>query len=104
MRYQLFAAVVLLSGCSTSLAQVSTMGTTAMGLPSTPGAIVTSPLNGPSPFSAATQPDTPDTTLAPVPLVSNPTTPGTSINCSPVSAQTTLASPTQIASSGPVTS
>jgi hypothetical protein len=102
MRYLL--AIALLLSCHASLAQVSTMGTTAMGLPSTPGTIVTSPLNGPSPFSATTQPGTLDTTLAPVPLVSDPTTPGTSINCSPVSAQTTLASPTQIASSGPVTS
>ena len=79
------------------------MGTTAMGLPSTPGAIVSSPLYGPSPFSSTTQPAAPDTTLAPVPLALDPTAPGTSINCSPVSAQTTLASPTQITSSGPVT-
>jgi hypothetical protein len=52
MRRLLFAAAALLSGCNASPAQVSTMGSTAMGLPSTPGTIVTSPLNGPSPFSA----------------------------------------------------
>ena len=101
MRYVL--AIALLLDCHASLAQVSTMGTTAMGLPSTPGAIVSSPLYGPSPFSSTTQPAAPDTTLAPVPLALDPTAPGTSINCSPVSAQTTLASPTQITSSGPVT-
>src|SRR6202167_6002498 len=99
----LLAAAALLLGCNASLAQVSTMGTTAMGLSSTPGTIVTSPLNGPSPFSATTQPAAPDTTLAPVPLALDPTAPGTSINCSPASSQTTLASPTQITSSGPVT-
>src|ERR1700692_210370 len=82
MRRLLFTATALLLGCSASLAQVSTMGTTAMGLASTPGTIVTSPLNGPSPFSATTQPGTPDTTLAPVPLASNPTTPGTVVTCS----------------------
>ena len=43
---------------------------------------MTSPLNGPSPFSAVTQPGTPDTTLAPVPLASDPTTPGTVVTCS----------------------
>ena len=48
------------------------MGTTAMGLPTTPGTIVISPLNGPGPFSAVTQPGTPGTTLAPVPLASDP--------------------------------
>jgi len=82
MRRFLFTMVALLSGCNASLAQVSTMGSTAMGLPSTPGAIVTSPLNGPSPFSATTQPGTSDTTLAPVPLASDPTTPGTVVTCS----------------------
>ena len=66
MHRLLFVAVVLLLGPNVSLAQVSTMGTTAMGLSSTPAAIVTSPLNGPSPFSAVTQPGVPDTTLAPV--------------------------------------
>ena len=50
MRCLLFLAVVLLLVSNASLAQVSTMGTTAMGLSSTPGTIVTSPLNGPSPF------------------------------------------------------
>src|SRR6202047_314053 len=75
-------AAALLLGCNASLAQVSTMGTTAMGLSSTPGTIVTSPLNGPSPFSATTQPGVPDTTLAPVPLASDPTIPGTVVTCS----------------------
>ncbi|HEY2533305.1 MAG TPA: hypothetical protein VGJ20_36135 [Xanthobacteraceae bacterium] len=103
MRHPLFTAAALLLGCNTCLAQVSTMGSTAMGLPSTPGAIVTSPLNGPSPFSATTQPGTADTTLAPVPLASDPTTPGASINCSSVSAQTTSSLPTQTTSSAPVT-
>src|SRR6266852_9128551 len=82
MRSLLYIAVALLGGCGASLAQVSTMGTTAMGLSSTAGAIVASPLNGPSPFSAATQPGAPDTTLAPVPLASDPTTPGTVVTCS----------------------
>ena len=82
MRSLLFVAVALLGGCDGSLAQVSTMGTTAMGLSSTPGTIVSSPLNSPSPFSAAVQPGTPDTTLEPVPLVSDPTTPGTVVTCS----------------------
>src|SRR5712671_6408851 len=75
-------AAALLLGCNASLAQISTMGSTAMGLASTPGTIVTSPLNGPSPFSATTQPGTPDTTLAPVPLASDPATPGTVVTCS----------------------
>src|ERR1700682_1099150 len=82
MRRLLLRGAARLLGCSASLAQVSTMGTTAMGLASTPGTIVTSPLNGPSPFSATTQPGTPGTTLAPVPLASNPTTPGTVVTCS----------------------
>src|SRR5258707_6567785 len=83
MRPLLFTSTaILLAGCSACLAQVSTMGSTAMGLPSTPGTIVTSPLNGPSPFSATTQPGTSDTTLAPVPLASDPTTPGTVVTCS----------------------
>src|ERR1700687_3028531 len=77
MRRLLFTAAALLAGCDASLAQVSTMGTTAMGLSSTPGTIVTSPLNGPRPFSATTQPGPPDTTLAPVPLAADPTMPGT---------------------------
>src|SRR6266851_3047238 len=82
MRRLLFTTAILLAACNACLAQVSTMGTTAMGLSSTPGTIVTSPLNGPSPFSATTQPGTPDTTLAPVPLASDPTTPGTAVTCS----------------------
>jgi hypothetical protein len=82
MRRSLFTAVVLVLSCNAGLAQVSTMGSTAMGLPSTPGAMVSSPLNGPSPFSATTQPGVPDTTLAPVPLASDPTTPGTVVTCS----------------------
>src|SRR6202048_4290126 len=81
MRRLLFTTAILLLGCYACLAQVSTMGTTAMGLPSTPGTIVTSPLNGPSPFSATTQPGASDTTLAPVPLASDPTTPGTVVTC-----------------------
>jgi hypothetical protein len=84
MRRRVFAvAAVLLSGCNNGLAQTSTIGSTAMGLLSTPGAIVSSPLNGASPFSAATEPAAPDTTLAPVPLASDPTTPGTVVTCAP---------------------
>src|SRR5260370_23160150 len=82
MRGLLFTTAILLAACNASLAQVYTMGNTAMGLSSTPGTIVTSPLNGPSPFSATTQPGSLDTTLAPVPLASNPTTPGTVVICS----------------------
>ena len=87
MRHTLFTAAALLLGCNTCLAQISTMGTTAMGLPSTPGAIITSRLNGPSPFSATTQLGAPDTTLAPLPLASDPTTPGTVVTCSTPSGQ-----------------
>src|ERR1700722_17374574 len=93
MRHQLSAALLLLSGCSASLAQVSTMGTTAMGIPTTPGAIVTSPLNGPSPFSATTLQGSPDTTLAPVPLASDPTTPGTVVICATPTGQITPGTP-----------
>src|SRR6202048_666167 len=82
MRRLLFTTAALLLGCNACLAQVSTLGSTAVGLPSTPGTIVTSPLNGPSPFSATTQAGAPDTTLAPVPLASDPTTPGTVVTCS----------------------
>src|SRR2546423_10811696 len=89
MRRLLFTAAVVLLACNASLAQVSTLGTTAMGISSTPGTIVTSPLNGPSPFSATTQPGTADTTLAPVPLASDPTTPGTVVTCSTPSGQIT---------------
>ena len=85
MRHQLFATAALLLGCSACLAQVSTMGTTAMGLSSTPGPIISS--RGPSPFSAATQPGAPDTTLAAVPPASDPTTPGTVVTCSAPSGQ-----------------
>ncbi len=86
-------AAALLFGCNASLAQVSTMGTTAMGLSSTPGTVVTSPLTGPSPFSATTQPGVPDTTLAPVPLASDPTIPGTVVICSTPSGQITPGAP-----------
>ena len=81
IRVVLATTVALLLGFSPSEAQVSTMGTTAMGLPTVPGAIVTSPLNSPGPFSATTEPGVPDTTLAPVPLASDPTTPGTVVVC-----------------------
>src|ERR1700736_5783628 len=86
-------AAALLLGCNASLAQVSTMGTTAMGLSSTPGTILTSPLTGPSPFSATTQPGVPDTTLAPVPLASNPAIPGTVVTCSTPTGQITPGTP-----------
>src|SRR5258708_2655673 len=99
MRSLLYEAVALLGGCHASLAQVSTMGTTAMGLSSTAGAIVSSPLNGPSPFSVATEPGAPDTTLAPVPLASDPTTPGTVVTCSTPTGQIAPATP-----AAPVTS
>src|SRR6476646_860468 len=89
MRRLLFTMDTMLATCTACPAQVSTMGSTAMGLCSTPGAIVTSPLNGPGPFSATTQPGTPVTTLAPVPLASDPTTPGTAVTCSTPSGQIT---------------
>src|ERR1700730_13696036 len=89
MRRVLLATAPLLSGAHACLAQVSTMGSTAMGLSSTPGTVVSSPLNGPSPFSATTQPGVPDTTLAPVPLASDPTTPGTVVTCAIPSGQIT---------------
>src|SRR3979490_885390 len=94
MRRSLFTTATLLLGAHACLAQVSTMGSTAMGLSSTPGTIVTSPLNGPSPFSATTQPGAPDTTLAPVPLASDPTTPGTVVICAPPTGQITPGTPT----------
>jgi hypothetical protein len=94
MRRLLFTATALLLGCGTSLAQVSTMGTTAMGLSSTPGTMLSSPLNGPSPFSAATQLGVPVTTLAPLPLASDPTIPGTVVTCSTPSGQIAPATPT----------
>src|ERR1700688_2842261 len=89
----LMTMATLLLGAHAALAQVSTMGTTAMGLPSTPGTIVTSPLFGPSPFSATTQPGAPDTTLAPVPLASDPTIPGTVVTCSTPAGQITPGTP-----------
>src|ERR1700712_66459 len=94
MQRLLLATATLLLGAHACLAQVSTMGTTAMGLPSTPAAIVTSPLYGPSPFSATTQSGAPDTTLAPVPLASDPTTPGTVVSCSTPTGQITPGTPT----------
>jgi hypothetical protein len=82
-----FAMMVFLLGSSSCMAQMSTMGTTELGIPTTPGAIVSSPLGGPSPFtslfSASTVPGAPATTLASPPLAQDPTTPGTSVNCSP---------------------
>src|SRR5712692_1510973 len=106
MRRLLFTTAILVAGCNVCLAQVSTMGSTAMGLPSTPGTIVTSPLNGPSPFSATTQPGTPDTTLAPVPLASDPATPGTVVTCSTPTGQIgpgTAAVPVTSTSAMPIT-
>src|ERR1700720_2158340 len=97
MRRLLLTAIALLLGCNASPAQVSTMGTTAMGLSSTPGTMLSSPLNGPSPFSAATQQGVADTTLAPLPLASNPTTPGTVVTCSTPTGQ--IGPPTE---AGPV--
>jgi hypothetical protein len=85
----LLTMATLLFGVHAGLAQVSTMGTTAMGLPSMPATIVTSPLYGPSPFSATTLPGAPDTTLAPVPLASDPTIPGTVVTCATPIAQIT---------------
>src|ERR1700738_1021934 len=107
MRRLLFMAAALLLGCNACLAQVSTMGSTAMGLPSTPGTMLSSPLNGPGPFSAATQPGGPVTTLAPLPVASNPTTPGLCVTCSTQSGQVapaTLAVPvTSVSATGGTT-
>src|SRR3982074_3143562 len=89
MHRLVFTTATLLLGVHACLAQVSTMGSTAMGLPSTPGTVLSSPLNGPSPFSAATQPGVPDTTLAAVPQASDPTTPGTVVTCATPSGQIT---------------
>src|SRR6195256_4546752 len=94
MRRLLFTTAVLLLGCNASLAQVSTMGSTAMGLPSTPATIVTSPLNGPGPFSATILPSVSDTTLAPVPMPSDPTTPGTVVTCATPTGQIAPGTPT----------
>jgi len=93
MHRLLFTVATLLAGCTACSAQISSMGTTAMGLGSAPGAIVTSPLNGPSPFSATTQPGAPDTTLAPVPPASDPTTPGTVVTCATPTGQITPGTP-----------
>src|ERR1700733_6442128 len=102
MRRVLLATATLLLGGHACLAQISTMGTTAMGLPSTPAAIQSSPLNGPSPFSATTQPGAPVTTLAPVPLASNPTTPGTVVTCATPSGLITPGTPVVPVTSMPV--
>lgn len=87
MRTFICATAALLMSGNGCLAQISTMGTTAMAIPTTPGAIVSSPLTGPSPFtslfSAATVPGAPATTLASPPLAQDPTLPGTSVNCAP---------------------
>src|SRR4051812_11253393 len=91
MRTIVCATAALLLGGNGCLAQVSTMGTTAMAIPTTPGAIVSSPLAGPSPFtslfSASTIPGAPATTLASPPLAQDPTLPGTSVNCAPTAVE-----------------
>jgi hypothetical protein len=87
MRIFLASLAMLLLGGGPCLAQMSTMGTTQMALPTTPGAIVSSPLGGPGPFvslfSPSTVPGAPATTLASPPLATDPTIPGTSLSCSP---------------------
>ncbi|MGY4513116.1 hypothetical protein [Bradyrhizobium sp. USDA 3650] len=85
MRVAFAMMVACLLGFSPGQAQIATTGSTAMDLPTVPGAIVISPLNSPGPFSATTVPGAPDTTLAPVPLASDPTTPGTVVVCTPPS-------------------
>jgi len=89
MRIALATMLALLLGSSPGKAQVATTGSTAMDLPTVPGAIVISPLNSPGPFSATTVSSAPDTTLAPVPLASDPTTPGTVVICAPPSSSPT---------------
>lgn len=89
MRVAFVMMVALLLDFSPGQAQVATTGSTAMDLPTVPGAIVISPLNSPGPFSATTVPGAPDTTLAPVPLASDPTTPGTVVVCAPPSSSPT---------------
>lgn len=84
----LVVVVLILMLASPCLAQVSTMGTTSMNLPTTQGAIVSSPLNGPSPFSSLAQTTAPVTTLAPVPLAQDPTAPGTVVTCASASGAT----------------
>ncbi|MBR0782224.1 hypothetical protein [Bradyrhizobium iriomotense] len=88
-RIALATMLALLLGYSPVQAQVATTGSTAMDLPTVPGAIVISPLNSPGPFSATTVSGAPDTTLAPVPLASDPTTPGTVVVCAPPSSSQT---------------
>ena len=56
------------------------MGTTAMGLSSTPGTIVTSPLNGPGPVLGDPAGRSRHHIDA-VPLASDPTIPGTVVTC-----------------------
>ncbi|MET4039940.1 hypothetical protein ABIC03_001625 [Bradyrhizobium sp. RT6a] len=85
IRFAFAMMVAFLLGFSPGQAQIATTGSTAMDLPTVPGAIVISPLNSPGPFSATTVPGAPDTTLAPVPLASDPTTPGTVVVCAPPS-------------------
>ncbi|MGY8707400.1 hypothetical protein RAD16_16795 [Bradyrhizobium sp. 18BD] len=89
MRIVFAMAMALLLGGAPLEAQVATTGSTAMDLPTVPGAIVISPLNSPGPFSASTVSGAPDTTLAPVPLASDPTTPGTVVVCAPPSSSPT---------------
>lgn len=106
MRIALVMMLALLLGSYPCTAQVATTGSTAMYLPTVPGAIVISPLNSPGPFSATTVSGAPDTTLAPVPLASDPTTPGTVVVCAPPSSSPTpvpatpIVSPTGLAPPG----
>jgi hypothetical protein len=106
MRVAFAMMVAFLLGLSPGQAQVATTGSTAMDLPTVPGAIVISPLNSPGPFSATTVSGAPDTTLAPVPLASDPTTPGTVVVCAPPSSSPTpvpatpTVSPTGLSPSG----
>ncbi|MDH2347569.1 hypothetical protein [Bradyrhizobium sp. SSUT77] len=106
MRVAFAMMVAFLLGLAPGKAQIATTGSTAMGLPTVPGAIVISPLNSPGPFSATTVSGAPDTTLAPVPLASDPTTPGTVVVCAPpVSSPTPVpatptVSPTGLSPSG----
>jgi hypothetical protein len=111
------AATIFVLGTVNCTAQMSTMGTTQLAIPTTPGAIVSSPLGGPGPFtslfSAATVPGAPATTLASPPLADDPTIPGTSVSCTPaavalspsvmsVTATTTGASASPTAAMNPV--
>src|SRR4051795_9810713 len=89
IRFAFAMMVAFLLGFSPGQAQIATTGSTAMDLPTVPGAIVISPLNSPGPFSATTVPGAPDTTLAPVPLASDPATPGTVVICAPPSSSPT---------------